>query len=52
MSRSSRSNSPRYTLRFQPQPRATGSEVDATKNLLGEGMGQLWSPPLDTFRIL
>lgn len=32
-------NIPRYKLRFQPQPRAKGIEVDATKNLLGAGMG-------------
>lgn len=29
---------PRYRLRFQPQPRARGSEVDATRNFLGAGM--------------
>lgn len=29
---------PTYKLRFQPQPSARGSEVDATRNLLGAGM--------------
>lgn len=32
-------NSPTYKLRFQPQPSAKGSEVDATRNFLGAGMG-------------
>lgn len=30
---------PTYKDKFQPQPRARGSEVDATRNLLGAGMG-------------
>lgn len=38
---------PTYKLRFQPQPSASGSDVDATTNLLGAGMG-LSSKPLFT----
>ncbi|AWP11705.1 Hypothetical protein SMAX5B_019149 [Scophthalmus maximus] len=30
---------PTYKLRFQPQPSAMGSEVEATRNFLGAGMG-------------
>lgn len=36
---------PTYRLRFQPQPSARGSEVDATRNLLGAGMGSGSNPP-------
>lgn len=41
-----------YKLRFQPQPTASGSEVDATLNLLGTGMEvdrNLTLPPLKRF---
>lgn len=37
--------SPTYKLRFQPQPSAKGSEVDATRNFLGAGMGLGSNPP-------
>lgn len=43
---------PMYKLRFQPQPTASGSEVDATLNLLGTGMevdGNPTLPPLEGF---
>lgn len=36
---------PTYKLRFQPQPSARGSEVDATRNFLGAGMGLGSNPP-------
>lgn len=36
---------PTYRLRFQPQPSARGSEVDATRNLLGAGMRIGSNPP-------
>lgn len=43
---------PMYKLRFQPQPTASGSDVDATLNLLGTGMeadGNPTLPPLEGF---
>lgn len=36
---------PMYKLRFQPQLSARGSEVDATRNLLGTGMELSSTPP-------
>lgn len=39
MSVSSPKSMPKYRLMFQPQPRARGSVVDATRNFLGAGMG-------------
>ncbi|CAB1442340.1 unnamed protein product [Pleuronectes platessa] len=35
---------PTYKLRFQPQPSARGSEVEATRNFLGAGMGSGSNP--------
>lgn len=45
MSVKSPRNIPRYKLRFQPQPSERGIEVEATRNLLGAGMGSGSSPP-------
>lgn len=40
------SSIPIYKDKFQPQPKARGSEVDATTNLLGAGMELKWRTPV------